>query len=138
MDLVPLLPLRSVRLRSHWVLHAEFRGQELFSVRQAFRALSGVDECLPPVSVARAGIPEAMLVLMRQLFLPLFDLYPRDFGLDLSGQSIYMAGNYSVPAYWRAQACVDPGTSSESSHATAEGEKPTWQGGRCDHAFELT
>merc|ERR1719401_790273 len=38
---------------------------------------------LPPVSAEEAGIPKAMVALMKQPFSPLIDFYPADFGLDL-------------------------------------------------------
>jgi 5'-3' exoribonuclease 2 len=50
---------------------------------QPFQQLMSV---LPPVSADEAGIPKAMISLMKQPFSPLIDFYPADFGLDLNGK----------------------------------------------------
>merc|ERR1711939_1062335 len=41
---------------------------------------------LPPVSALDAGIPKAMVELMKQPFSPLIDFHPAGFGLDLNGK----------------------------------------------------
>merc|ERR1712136_660601 len=57
-----------------------------FQFGKPFMPFQQLMSVLPPVSAAEAGIPEAMLELMRQPFSPLIDFYPQDFGLDLNGK----------------------------------------------------
>merc|ERR1719414_1175542 len=57
-----------------------------FQFGKPFMPFQQLMSVLPPVSAAEAGIPKAMIELMRQPFSPLIDFYPQDFGLDLNGK----------------------------------------------------
>merc|ERR1719414_2931107 len=59
---------------------------QYFQYGKPFLPFQQLMSVLPPSSAEEAGIPKAMIELMKQPFSPLIDFYPADFGLDLNGK----------------------------------------------------
>jgi len=59
---------------------------DYFQLGNPFMPFQQLMSVLPPTSAAEAGIPTAMVELMKQPFSPFQDFFPVDFGLDLNGK----------------------------------------------------